>query len=150
MSIEEDELYLAYVTQLESEHRHVKQCLARIEQQLQRCRQGPRSAAGTDELISSLTDLRAELAHHFAEEEAGGCMDEAVSHTPRLGPEAVDLEREERKSLMLLDRLIDKLQTAPESIKKVQKEYRRLVQRICEHEAAESRIMEEGFGMDVD
>ncbi len=150
MSNEENELYLAYITQLRSEHRHVKQCLTRVETQWQRFRQGPRAAGGIDELISSLTDLRAELAHHFAKEEVGGCVEEAVSHTPWLGREAAELERENPDLLQQLDRLIDKLRKAPKSLKRIEKEYRQLAEKLGEHEAAESRIVKESFGMDVD
>jgi hypothetical protein len=150
MSTDEEELDLAYVTQLRSEHQHVKHCLGRIEQHLRSCRQGQRPADCLDELIRSLVDLREELGHHFAEEQAGGVVEEAVTHTPSLGREAADLEHENLKLLKLVDRLIDKLRAAPKSTKKIEKEYRRLVQRICEHEAEESRIIEESFGMDVD
>lgn len=150
MTIEEEELYRAYVTQLRGEHQQVKQCLKRIDQQLQHCCEGSDSATGVDELIHSLADLRAELAHHFAEERAGGCLEEAVIHSPCLGREAAELEREDVKLLGLLDRLIGRLQAAPSVIGGVAKEYRRLVQRISEYEAAESRIVGDSFGMGVD
>jgi hypothetical protein len=150
MSVEEDELYLAYATQLRSEHQAVKQCLARIERQFQRCREGLGSKAGNDALISSLADLRAELAHHFAEEEAGGCLEEAVTHMPCLGRDEAELEHEDAKLLNLVDRLTDKLRSETKSAIEIEKEYRQFVERICAHEAAESQIVKESFGLDVD
>jgi hypothetical protein len=90
------------------------------------------------------------LAHHFSEEEEGGCVEEAVSHKANLGRQADDLKREDHKLLKQLDGLIDKLRTAPQSMKLIEKDFRQFVQAICQHEAAESRIVDEGLGSDDD
>ena len=102
------------------------------------------------DLINSLCHLRAELAHHFAEEEAGGCVEEAVSHAPRLGREAADVEREDPELLRLIDSLIGQLHAKPQAMNKIETDFREMINRIYRHEAAESRIVGEGFGMDVE
>ena len=150
MSNEENDLYVAYVTQLRSEHRRVKRCLAKVERQWDVIRQGARSALGFDELIGSLTELRDELSHHFAEEQAGGCVEEAVSHAPHLGRDRVQLERDDHELIKLIDGLIKNLRKSPKSIKAVEKKYLQLVQQIGTYEAAESRLVAESFGIDVD
>ncbi len=150
MSNEETNLYVAYVTQLRSEHRRVKQCLAKVERQWGVIRQRSPSVLGFDDLIGSLTELREELFHHFAEEQAGGCVEEAVSHAPHLSRDRAQLERDDHKLIKLIDGLIKSLCKSPESIKGVEKKYFQLVQQIGSYEAAESRLVAESFGIDVD
>ena len=147
MSAEEYETYWAYVTQLQSEHRRVKQCLGRVEQLWRSWREGTQSVVGIGELIGSLADLREELAHHFAEEQAGGCLEQAVSCGPQYGREAAALSREAPELLKLIDSLIDELRTISKSMRQTEQEYRELIHQVCHYEAVETRIVEQCFGL---
>ncbi len=148
MSHEEQELHVAYITQLRGDRQRIQRGLAAVERQWQRCRES--READLAELIGSLSGLRTDLDHHFAAEEAGGCVEEAVSHAPRLGRERSQLEREDPTLLALVDTLMGRLKKSPKTLTRVDQDYRRLVERIEAHEAAESRIIQESFGMDVD
>jgi hypothetical protein len=150
MNIEEEDLHQAYLTRLIHDHQDVRQSLVQVEKLWIRCRGSTSSKASLEELIRSLTNLRVELAQHFAEEEAGGCVEEAVSHAPWLGREASDLEREDPELLGLLDGLIAAVKRRPKSIKEVDKDFRQFVDRLRHHEAAESRIIAISFGMDAE
>jgi hypothetical protein len=103
--------------------------------------------------ILSLQALRAELAHHFEEEESGGCMEEAVSHEPHLGPEATRLVREHPELLAQMDRLIKGLRALVRltaSADEVEQDFRNFTEKLLAHEAAENRVLKEGFGIDVE
>ena len=72
-------------------------------------------------------------------------MEEAVTHAPSLSHEAAELERQHPKLLKLLDRLIDKLRSTPKSIRRIEKEYHQLVQKICDHEAAYREVQSQAI-----
>jgi hypothetical protein len=116
------ELYTAYATQLRHEHRQLHACLERLEQcWQQRCLARGSRQPLSEQVFASLSDLRAELAHHLAEEEAGGCVEEAVTHAPWLSHAATELERQDSQLLAQLDAFIERLQTASRWTKKTAK-----------------------------
>lgn len=146
----ESEAYFAYITHLRGEHRQLKTCLEDVEQAWKGLRRTRSLSRGLDELISSLGGLRAVLAHHLTEEEGGGCVEEAVAHAPQLSHEVTELEHQDPGMLEQLDELIDQLRLTTRSVRKLEKDYRRLAKQISDHAAAESRIVEKSFGMEVD
>ena len=84
MTANDATVYLAFATRLRTKHRRLAEVLYGLEQpwaESERPRDMPT-------VVSSMEFLRSELARHFEEERAGGCLDEAVSRLPSLGPEA--------------------------------------------------------------
>jgi hypothetical protein len=151
MSAEEHEFYLAYATHLGECHRQLRSCLERIEQQWREYREEQREpGAGHERLVAELTELRAVLDHHFQEEEAGGCVEEAVLREPSLSPAARKLNLEDPQLIARLDDVIRRLRTVSRETQSVEEDYQRLVGRIREHAASESRIVEQSFGIEVD
>jgi hypothetical protein len=143
--------FMAYVTHLRAEHKRLREWLLSIEQQW------PNECPCTDKAIFSLLDnlraLRGELAHHFEEEERGGCLEEAVSHQPSLSHEATQLEHEHPVLLEQLDQMIEKLSavsSAMESTGTIEKNFRRFAEQLHAHEIAENRILEESFGIEIE
>lgn len=65
-----------YVNHLLAEHRRVHAMLHRARLAIVHGG-GPDHDASVADLVLVLRQIRAELAAHFAEEEAGGCLDEA-------------------------------------------------------------------------
>ena len=97
-----------------------------------------------------LARLREELQHHFAEEEAGGCLDEAVSRCPSLSAEAKRIEAEHADILAQLDRLRDEagsLAPTPQNQLAIQRDFDQLHRQLHKHEAAENRLLADGFGV---
>jgi iron-sulfur cluster repair protein YtfE (RIC family) len=143
--------FMAYVTHLRAEHKRLREWLLSIEQQWPMERPCPAEAILN--LLDSLSALRGELAHHFEEEERGGCLEEAVSHQPSLSHEATRLEQEHPVLLEQLERMIEKLSavsSAMESAGTIEKNFRRFAEQLHAHETAENRILEESFGIEVD
>ncbi|MCH5372764.1 MAG: hemerythrin domain-containing protein [Planctomycetes bacterium] len=150
MRSQEKQFYFAFTSHLRSEHRLLRESLEHVQQRWNKSRRRQLSSRDIDELADSLAELRAVLAHHFAEEESGGCIEEAVTHAPQLSRKASQLEHEDSSLLQQLDDIIRRLRARPKSIGKIEKDYRRVHQKICDHADAESRIVEEGLGTDVD
>jgi iron-sulfur cluster repair protein YtfE (RIC family) len=113
---------------------------------------GPDRDACSADVAGVLRRLREELVHHFAEEEAGGCMDEAVSHCPHLAAEVTRIEAEHGELLAQLDRLIAQaldLDNGGNAVaKRVAFEHALddLCQQLHAHEAAENAVLQHGFG----
>src|SRR5262245_36051024 len=94
-----------YVDHLIAEHRRLHRML-RLAGSSIRPAPGTGRIATRAEVLKVLRDVREELAHHFAQEEEGGCLDEAVSCCPSLSPEAHRIEAEHHRLLECIDRLI--------------------------------------------
>ncbi len=139
-----------YVDHLIAEHRRLHKLLRQMRAAIAGSI-GPDEHPSFAEVGRILARLRQELAQHFAEEEGGGCMDEAVSRCPRLAPEVKRIEAEHAEILTDIDRLKDEaaLPPTPANQMAVQREFDRLYERLQAHERAENAILAQGFGMVV-
>jgi hypothetical protein len=145
---EDKELCAAYTTHLRGEHRKLGACLRGVEQQFEADpKRGGRRRGAKAQMLASLTDLRQVLARHLAEEESGGCLEEALIRAPQFSRAALQLEHEDRDLLAQLDDLLNRLKIPRKPLRTMEQDCRRLVQRIREHVATESRIVEESFGI---
>jgi hypothetical protein len=138
---------LVYLEHLRLEHKHLYAALMNTQEMLLEVL-GEGAVNGRREVIvERLSDLRSQLAAHFAREEAGGYLEEAVIRVPRMTPEVLRLEREHPDLLAALDEVIRKAATlAPE---KTMIEFCEFKRRLTAHEAAENRVMAEGFGCNL-
>jgi hemerythrin len=132
-----------------AEHRELSSLVKTIETRL-------RDALGTEaareaaqrELPELFNRLWAYLRQHFAEEEAGGLLDEAISRLPRLGPQVTALERQHEPLLRELGQLLAKVQQCGCSEEKWQciaRELKAFTESLRTHEAAENRLAAEAF-----
>jgi hypothetical protein len=144
---------LAYANHLLAEHRRVHGLLNRIEQQWSLTAGGPQPSGNIAALREGIEELRSELVRHFAEEEAGGVLEEAAARCPDLGREETRLEDEHAVLLADLDRIVAGLGTAarvgliPGELKEA---FERLVDSLKAHEAAENCLLEQGFQIELD
>ena len=144
----DDDECRCYFDHLLAEHRRLHSMLREMRAAIVNSTK-PDGEASFAEVAQTLQRLHRELEHHFAQEEAGGCLDEAVSRCPRLSGEAKRVEAEHPDILAEVNGLIQ-LATSQEpndeSRLAIQKGFERLYQRLLSHEAAENRILAEGFG----
>jgi len=141
------EEFTAYLSHLQAEHRRLQQSLRRIEG-LWPGRENPRMGEAISQVVDEFVTLRAELAHHFEEEESGGCLEEAVSRHPSSSHEELRLEHEHPVLLEQLDRLIAKLERLSRPLRSVdeaQEDFRRFAEQLHAHEESEIRILEESL-----
>jgi hypothetical protein len=139
---------LPYVKHLRMEHRRLNEVL----RQISGIFVPPASLRQSSirvQLMNSLTELRADLSHHFAEEESGGCMEEAVSRCPGLSPDVKKVEAEHAMLLEKLDCVLQRaasLQLEAARVTVLQQEFQSFAELLKHHEAAENRILQMGFG----
>ena len=99
-----------------------------------------------------LRQVREELEHHFAQEESGGCLDEAVLRCPGLSGKLSRIELEHPQLLQHVDRLIAQALDCDQSMENrltLEREFDELCRQLDVHEAAENALLRKGFGANV-
>ena len=140
-----------YINHLLAEHRRLHGMLARARAAVRQMN-GPDRDATLYDVAHILEQVRTELAQHFAEEEQGGCMEEAVSRCPRLAEDANRIEREHVQLLAEIDRLIAEAKDGPENFAAriaVERDFDELCTQLHAHEAAENALLREAFGAGI-
>lgn len=140
-----------YVEHLLAEHRRLHTMLRLARSAILQCG-GPDRDATTEDIVRVLKQIRNEMAQHFKEEEAGGCLEEAVSRCPRLGPQAERVQAEHPDLLAQIDRLIAQALDSQHTVENrvaFEREFDELVELLHAHEAAENDLLRQGFGRAV-
>jgi hemerythrin len=140
-----------YVDHLISEHRRLHRMLNQAHHAIVGAHQLKDDSTGQD-VVSVLRQVRGELEHHFAQEEGGGCLDEAVSHCPALSVESHRIEAEHPQLLAGVDRLIAQALDSDQSLQKrieLEVGFDELRRQLDAHEAAENALLRKGFGANV-
>jgi hypothetical protein len=137
------------VEHLHHEHHRLNQLLLEIGHEVAALSQPGRPEGPLAQLSQRLTDLRQELLAHYAEEETGGCLEEAVVRCPSLAGECKEVLAEHA----VLDRMLDQLVTQSRNPAAVSadfaKNYRAFAEKLHAHEAAETRILQMAFGAEA-
>ncbi len=136
----------AYLVHLREEHRQLHELVREIQMALE----SPAGSLDADllhRMRRRLQNLRKELARHFSEEDAGGCIEEAVSRRPSLAAEARQVAEQHLDLLRQLDGIIEEAAEAPQSM---QTSFPVFAKQLLSHEASENRIIERGFNINLD
>jgi len=144
--------YMGYIQHLFAEHERLQQRVEAVHADLAATASNERTTT-MHELTHDLEQLRGDLADHFAEEEEGACLEEAVSRNPSLGPQADRVQEEHKVLLDRLEKMIHRAKSADSPIqaaKEIAPEFGKFVQTLHAHERSENQIMERGFNIDLD
>jgi hypothetical protein len=140
-----------YIDHLLAEHRRLHRLIQQARTSIVQSG-GPDGESTFANVAHILRNLRSELEHHFAEEEAGGCLDEAVSRCPRLAQDARRVEAEHSDILAEVDRLIIQASDCDchvETRIELQRDFDNLCRQLHAHERAENDLLKQGFGTNV-
>jgi hypothetical protein len=146
-----DEECRCYAEHLLAEHRHLHQGLWQTRNAVLGADAFGHKASGLD-IARLLRRVRAELEHHFREEETGGCLEEAVSRCPALAEEARRIEAEHPRLLEGVDRLIAQALDCDAALEKridFERHFDELCGQLHAHEAAENQLLSRGFGVNL-
>ena len=101
---------------------------------------------------SELGQLRDQMESHFLLEAMGGYLEEAVARLPRLAHEAMLLEHQHVQLIAEVESLMELAAESPISAaswRQLGERYAAFAQRMLDHEAAEGRVLQEGFNEDA-
>lgn len=144
--------WISYVNHLRMEHEHLQRSVQAVDAELRQ------EEVVAEKLVPPLEALAGELSHHFAEEETGGCLDEAVSVCPSLSPQAERLKAEHAELREAAECMVQKGRasvseraqngTAPDgTIFQLREMFADFARRLLTHEHTESEIMRQAFGI---
>jgi hypothetical protein len=143
----------AYVDHLLAEHRRLDKLIRQTLANLPNWEEAD-LAAWQPRVKAGLSAIRAELAQHFREEEAGGCIEEAVSRCPALAAEARQVASEHAEILRQIDALLDRcaelLEPTAVGVSGIERQVQELVRRLRAHAARENKLIERGFAISLE
>ena len=137
-----------YAEHLRIEHSHIDRSLEELQHLIANTAQWSKENPAPA-LLAGLVQLREQLAHHFREEEEGGCLEEAQSRSPSLLEDVRTLQAEHAGFLKTLDGLIAEaklLAKQPADLQPLQTTFSGFLRQLHAHEAEENRILLFGFG----
>jgi iron-sulfur cluster repair protein YtfE (RIC family) len=147
-----DEDCRPYVEHLILEHRRLHEVLAQTQHSLAELGRAQQPAREANDIAQRLRDLRDELNRHYAEEEAGGCMEEALLRCPSITPEVKRVQAEHPALKQEMDLLVAKaakLAPVPSDWAELKRDFEEFAAKLRMHETAEDRILLYGFGAEA-
>jgi hypothetical protein len=143
----------AYVAGFKAEHREMHGVLRNVEKAWRACEAGGWKEGDRCQLCEAMTALREHLGHHFAQEEAGGYLEEALLAAPKLAPTADQLLAQHPMLLKNCCETVEKLRQAPADAairRRLRDEYLNLRRKLLEHERGENAVMQAAFHVDLE
>ena len=141
----DNDLDRAFVSAFEAEHRELHQLVQEVREFVI---QKPWSRETAEHARNVLKRLREHLEHHFAQEEAGGYLEEALVHAPRYSSHASRLLAQHP---VMLGRLFEVLTLADTGVElptvwpMLQQRVSDLLKELMAHEAGENQLVQRAF-----
>jgi hypothetical protein len=143
----------AYVAGFKAEHRELHDVLRNVDRAWRVCETHDWTEADCGECCGALTALKDHLTHHFAQEEAGGYLEEALTLAPRLGATA---DRLLAQHPVLLARCAELVELARRSgadktaQRRLHEKFPAMRKLLLEHERGENAVMQEAYHVDLE
>lgn len=102
--------------------------------------------------MSLLAELRDQIEGHFAQEEVGGYMEEALSRAPRFSLQAAALLKQHTQLAREVHELLVRAEAGRDNSgiwKNLYADLQALLKRLRAHEAGENRMIEAAFNEDL-
>ena len=142
----------AYVASVRADHRHQGSLVHHVRSALASGAKSNWDQASVQQILASLDELHQHLGQHFAREEEGGYLEEALVHAPRLKDQAAQLMAEHPQ---LLKRFGDLL-TAAKNGKQEQPQWpllasdlNKAIDELVKHEMGENQLLQDAFAADL-
>jgi ABC-type transporter Mla subunit MlaD len=138
--------YFTFAKAFQAEHRELGGVLQRLRRALGNGR--PWSASAARDASRAIEELQAHLHHHFAQEEEGGYLEQALAAAPRFSGQAAELLKQHP---IVLAQVAQAVRTARRATSDatawpvLKEQVKRLVGSLVAHEKAENSIVQEAF-----
>jgi hypothetical protein len=139
-----------YAEHLVAEHRRLHRLLAQARTAIAEFNGPDREPAAAD-VARVLRNVRDELQHHFAQEEADGCLEKASAGSPELAAEARRIRDEHPRLLETADALIAQALDSDQSVQKrvaLELAFDALRHHLESHEVAENFLLRKYISAD--
>lgn len=142
---------LAFAAAFEAEHREMRQLVHRLRDAVNRNRSWSREVAR--EAVRAVEAMRTHLRHHFAQEEEGGYLEQALAMAPRFSDEAQVLLAQHASMLKRIDEVAEVARGAVEDAElwpQLKLQVKDLLRNLIAHESAENRIVQQAFNVGIE
>ena len=139
----------AYAEHLHHEHSRLNRLLLEIGHEMARLGRPDAEQGLPERLKTRLTDLSGQLKAHFAEEEEGGCLEEAVTRSPSLAADVKTVLEEHQVLARLLHTLLAQVSDPAAQPADLSATWQTFYTKIQAHEAAETRLLQMAFGSET-
>ena len=139
----------AYVEHLQHEHSRLNHLILEIDHEVAALSQAGQLAGAIAHLAQRLVDLRQQLKAHYAEEESGGCLEEAVTRCPSLSGDTRAIVAEHPVLDQMLAQLVAQTRKPSMSTAELERDFRTFAEKLHAHEAAENRLLQMAFGTEA-
>lgn len=142
---------MAFAKAFAAEHREMRQLVVALRDAVNRNRPWSREAAR--ESVKAAEAMRVYLHHHFAQEEEGGYLEQALAMAPRFSAEAQALLAQHALMLEYIDRVVEAAKGAVEDAElwpQLRLQVKGLLRKLSDHEGAENRIVQQAFNVGIE
>lgn len=139
----------AYAEHLYHEHGRLNRLLLEIGNEIAHLNGPDADRERLQRLETRITDLCNQLKVHFAEEEDGGCLEEAVTRCPSLAAEVRTILEEHHVLVRLLCGLLAQVNDPAATPGDIRASWQTFHAKIQSHEVAETRLLQMAFGAEA-
>ena len=132
----------AYLEHLQCEHRRLNRLLIEIRREIARFRQSTQPEKLADALIDRLENLMIQLRSHFAEEDEGGCLEEALDRCRSIAPNVKVLMDEHPQLAKDLEHLIVGIKSRTMDGETCEQVFDSFAIKLKAHECAENALLQ--------
>lgn len=142
----------AYIKALKAEHRELGQLVRAVDVALAAAADQGWKGQRTSHVVEQLVTLCDFMRDHFAQEEEGGYLEEALSHAPRLGPQAARLLHQHPQLLARIGDVCDlarKRHDDPSAWPAIHENAHAAIKELLAHETGENQLVQQAFNADL-
>jgi hypothetical protein len=139
----------AYLEHLQAEHHRWNCAVLDIRHQFAELSPGTRRQHVLAGLLERLEDFGRELENHFAEEEGGACLEEAVARCPSLRAQAKVLMAEHSQLARELQQLLAAMKDEAANSAALVARFEAFATELKTHECAENQLLQMALGGDA-
>lgn len=146
------EILQAYVSSIRADHRHQGRLVHNLRCALENAARLKWSKASIAQIVDCVAILRDHLATHFAREEEGGYLEEALVHSPGFQSEANHLMDEHPQLLTRFDVLLEMAKAKADEPARwlaMAKEVNEAINQLLRHELDENKLLQDAFTADL-
>lgn len=140
------------VREARAEQAKLRELLDKVRNRLCDCKRQAGDSKGQC-LVKAVRKLQKHIEAHFAFEEQGGWLEEAVIRAPHLAHQLTLLEREHeplRRHAAELVKMAETFGHGDQVIDELRDQFECFAERLLQHEADEDRMLAEGFNEELD
>ena len=142
----------AYVASVRADHRHQGSLVHQVHSALASGANANWSKASVQQIVIALDALHRHLGHHFAREEEGGYLEEALVHAPRLQSRASQLMAEHPTLLTQFGDLVEAAKSPKQDAAQwpsLASDLNKVIGDLVRHERGENQLLQDAFAADL-